>query len=142
VSPRQIPTDVRARVRAQAGNRCGYCQSSQRYVLGLLEIDHIIPTARGGTDEEHNLWLACRMCNSFKGTQISGRDPLHGRRVRLFNPRRQRWGRHFHWSEDATRIIGRTTCGRVTVAALQLNHVIAVMVRREWVAAGWHPPED
>ena len=87
-------------------------------------------TLRGGTG------------NSFKRTQIMARDPLHGRRVRLFNPRRQRWARHFQWSEDGTRILGRTACGRATVIALQLNHVMAVMVRREWVAAGWHPPED
>jgi HNH endonuclease len=142
VSPPQLSAAVRARVRAEAYNRCGYCQSSQRYVLGLLEIDHIIPKARGGSDEEANLWLACRMCNSFKGTQMTARDPLRGRRVRLFNPRRQRWSRHFQWSEDGTRILGRTSCGRATVIALQLNHVIAVMVRREWVAAGWHPPGD
>ena len=43
-----VPADVRARVRAEAGDRCGYCRSHQRYVLGLLEIEHIIPTARGG----------------------------------------------------------------------------------------------
>ncbi len=133
---------VRARVRAAARHRCGYCQSAQRYVLGMLEIDHLIPKARGGTDAEANLWLACRMCNSFKRTQTTVRDPLYGRRVRLFNPRRQRWARHFQWSEDGTRILGRTACGRATVLALQLNHVMAVMVRREWVAAGWHPPED
>ena len=102
----------------------------------MLEIEHIIPKARGGTDAEANLWLACRMCNSFKRTQITGRDPLDGRRVRLFNPRRQRWARHCEWNEDGTRILGRTACGRATVLALQLNHVMAVMVRREWVAAG------
>ena len=51
----------------------------------MLEIDHLMPKARGGTDEEANLWLACRMCNSFKRTQITARDPLYGRRVRLFN---------------------------------------------------------
>jgi hypothetical protein len=109
-------------------------------VLGLLELDHIIPIAKGGTDAEDNLWLACRLCNGFKGTQTHARDPGTSRWVRLFNPRRQRWARHFLWSDDGTRIIGRTVCGRATVVALQLNHVIAVMVRREWVAAGWHPP--
>jgi hypothetical protein len=82
------------------------------------------------------------MCNSFKRTQITARAPLYGRHVRLFNPCRQRWARHFQWSEDGTRILGRTACGRATVLALQLNHIMAVMVRREWVAAGWHPPED
>jgi HNH endonuclease len=142
VSSPPLSAAVRARVWAAARHRCGYCQSAQRYVLGMLEIDHIIPKVRGGTDEEANLWLACRMCNSFKRTQIATRDPLNGRRVRLFNPRRQHWARHFQWSEDGTRILGRTACGRATVLALQLNHVIAVMVRREWVAAGWHPPED
>ena len=142
MSPGHVSEAVRARVRAQARNRCGYCQSPQQYVLGLLEIDHIIPTARGGTNDEENLWLACRLCNGFKATQMQARDPLTGRRVRLFHPRRQRWSRHFLWSEDGTRIIGRTACGRTTVVALQLNHVIAVMVRRAWVAAGWFPPED
>jgi len=142
VSSGRISEALRARVRLQAGNRCGYCQSAQQYVLGLLEIDHIIPTARGGLDHEENLWLACRMCNSFKSTQTHARDPITGRRVRLFHPRRQRWSRHFLWSEDGTRIIGRTACGRATVIALQLNHMIAVIVRREWVAAGWHPPGD
>lgn len=138
----RVSEAVRSVVRAQARDRCGYCQSSQRYVLGLLEIDHVIPIARGGTDALENLWLACRMCNSFKGLQTYARDPVTGRRVRLFHPRRQRWGRHFAWSDDGTRIIGRTACGRATVVALQLNHVIAVMVRRAWVAAGWHPPAD
>jgi hypothetical protein len=86
-------------------------------------------------------WLAA--CGySCNRTQIAARDPLDGRRVRLFNLRRQRWARHFQWSEDGTRILGRTACGRGTVIALQLNHGMAVMVRREWVAAGWHPPED
>ena len=131
---------VRAQIRERAQDRCGYCQSPQQYVLGLLELDHIIPIAKGGTDAEDNLWLACRLCNGFKGMQTHARDPGTSRRVRLFNPRRQRGARHFLWSDDGTRIIGRTACGRATVVALQLNHVIAMMVRREWVAAGWHPP--
>jgi hypothetical protein len=140
VSP--VSDEVRARVRAQADDRCGYCHSPQRYVLGLLEIDHIIPQAQGGTDDEDNLWLSCRMCNSFKGAQTHGLDPITGRRVSLFNPRRQRWTEHFRWSEDSTRVIGLTDCGRATVLALQINNVIAVMVRREWVTAGWHPPAE
>jgi 5-methylcytosine-specific restriction endonuclease McrA len=49
---------VRARVRAAAGDRCGYCRSPQHLVLGSLEIEHTIPTAHGGTDDEENLWLA------------------------------------------------------------------------------------
>ena len=107
-----------------------------------LEIDHIIPRARGGSDAEDNLWLSCRACNLFKGQQTHGRDPLTGRRVRLFHPRRQRWGRHFQWSADGTMVVGRTATGRATVVALHLNNLVAVTVRQNWVRAGWHPPPD
>src|SRR5262249_54784110 len=62
VSSADVPAEVRARVRAQAGDRCGYCLSPQWLVYCALEIEHIVPTAHGGTDEEENLWLACRMC--------------------------------------------------------------------------------
>ena len=135
-----VSDDVRARIRAQADNRCGYCLSAQRYVFAPLEIDHIVPTARGGTDDEENLWLACRMCNGFKTDRTHGHDPLTGQDVRLFNPRRQHWAEHFSWSADGLRVIGLTACGRATVVTLQVNNVIAVMVRQEWVSAGWHPP--
>jgi 5-methylcytosine-specific restriction endonuclease McrA len=52
-----ISDEVRDRVRAQAGDRCGYCRSLQKYVLGILEIDHLIPTAKGGTDDEDIAFL-------------------------------------------------------------------------------------
>jgi HNH endonuclease len=138
----KIHKDVQRRVRAQARNRCGYGISLQKYILGLLEMEHIHPEALGGTNDEENLWLACRLCNGFKGIQTHARDPLTGRRVNLFNPRRQKWKRHFMWSADGTRMIGVTACGRRTVVALQLNNLLAVNVRREWVKAGWRPPED
>jgi hypothetical protein len=142
VSGGYVSREVREWVRAQAGDRCGYCLAPQRLVLGWLEIEHIIPTAGGGSDDEDNLWLGCRLCNSYKGVQTEGMDPETGRTVRLFNPRRQKWAEHFTWSEDGTRILGRTPCGRASVIALQLNNILAVMVRGEWVAAGWHPPRE
>ena len=111
MSHTKIPDAVRARVRVSADNRCGYCQSRQRYVLGLLEIEHIIPTAKGGADAEDNLWLARRLCNNAKRAQTLARNPITKRIVRLFDPRRQDWSRHFTWSEDGTIIIGKTACG-------------------------------
>jgi hypothetical protein len=137
-----ISNEVRARVRARAGNRCGYCLSPQHLVLGPLEIEHVIPTAGGGTDDEDNLWLACRMCNNFKGMQTHALDPITRRRTRIFDPRMGNWAHHFRWNDDGTQVIGVTATGRATVVALQLNHVIAVMVRRSWVIAGWHPPSQ
>jgi hypothetical protein len=134
-----ISAELRERVRAQADNRCGYCQSQQQYVLGLLEIEHIVPQACGGSDAEGNLWLACRFCNLYKASQTHARDPHTGRRVRLFNPRTQTWSRHFRW--DGPYVMGRTASGRATVLALNVNNMIAVIVRRNWMIAGWHPPD-
>jgi hypothetical protein len=142
MNPGKISDALRARVRAQAGNRCGYCLVSQEYVPWTLEIEHIAPRSKGGTDDEENLWLACHSCNLFKSDQTHGRDPLSGRWVYLFNPRRQKWERHFCWSENGDFIVGRTACGRATVVALNLNNLIAVTVRRNWIIAGWHPPQD
>ena len=105
----------------------------------VLEVDHIIPSGKGGTNSEENLWVACRLCNNAKGIKTHSQDPLTSRRIRLFNPRTQRWDRHFSWSEDGVRVLGRTACGRATVDALNLNNEIALVVRQNWVEAGWHP---
>ncbi|MBD1808873.1 HNH endonuclease [Microcoleus sp. FACHB-SPT15] len=142
MSSRQISEEVRARVRIQAKNQCGYCRSLQKYVLGVLEIEHIIPKALGGTDDEENLWLSCRLCNSFKGIQTHGQDPIMNRKAKLFNPRQQKWSRHFAWTNNDTHIMGQTACGRATVLALQLNNAYAVTVRQAWVSVGWHPPTE
>lgn len=141
MSRSRIPVEVRERVRHVAADRCGYCLSSQELVLGRLQLDHIIPIAKGGTDDEDNLWLACSLCNSYKGIQTTGVDPLTNAIVSLFNPRQQTWSGHFHWPEDGAQIDGLTPCGRATVIALQLNNVLAVTVRRGWIQAGWHPPK-
>jgi len=90
-----VSEKLRARIQEQAGDRCGCCQSAQRYVFAPLEIDHLLPSARGGGDEEGNLWLACRMCNGFKGDRTHGLDPLTGEEVGLFNPRQHVWAEHF-----------------------------------------------
>lgn len=136
-----IPDAVRRRVRAAAGNCCGYCRSAQRLVMGQLEIEHIVPRVMGGTDDEANLWLACGLCKRYKAAQVAGTDPVSGNSVPLFNPRVQTWSEHFRWSADGARILGLTSVGRATEAALRLNSDIAVEVRRNWVLAGWHPPE-
>jgi hypothetical protein len=133
---------VRRRVRHDARDRCGYCLSHQRNLLGPLEIEHIVPLARGGASDEDNLWLACARCNRYKGAQTEALDPVSGEVRPLYNPRAQRWGDHFQWDAGGAVIRGITEVGRATVAALRLNHEHAVAVRRNWIGAGWHPPED
>jgi hypothetical protein len=107
-----------------------------------MTLEHIRPESRGGLTSEKNLWLACRRCNEYKGTQIDAYDPLTGKRVRLFNPRTQLWSEHFTWDESGIEIQGVTPTGRATVVALRMNNQEIVIARRLWVAAGWWPPEE
>ena len=78
-----ISDKLRQKIVAKARNRCGYCLGELRYIFAPLEIEHILPTALGGTDEEENLWLACRLCNSHKGIKTHGTDGLTGRKRRF-----------------------------------------------------------
>ncbi|MBK1655791.1 RNA-guided endonuclease IscB [Allochromatium vinosum] len=45
--------------------RCAYCGATDM----PLEIEHIVPRARGGSDRVSNLTLACRACNQRKANQ-------------------------------------------------------------------------
>ncbi len=107
-----------------------------------MEVEHLISLAAGGTDDEENLWLACRRCNGFKGILWQGIDPLSGQFANLFNPRLQSWQEHFRWSDDGTLIIGLTECGRASVEALKLNNPEIKVTRRLWVSVGWWPPSE
>ncbi len=137
-----IPTELRRLVAAAARYRCGYCLSAQNIMGVRLHLEHIIPLILGGLTVAENLWLACPLCNGFKGIQTHAIDPETGARAPLFNPRTQNWREHFAWSEDGTMIVGQTPVGRATAQALQLNNEYIVPARRRWVAAGWHPPVD
>jgi 5-methylcytosine-specific restriction endonuclease McrA len=135
-----ITEAVKVRVRERAYNRCGYCLTQQQYVPWSLEIEHIIPKAKGGSDNEDNIWLACRSCNLYKADQTEAIDNETRQLVPLFNPIQQEWMDHFSWSNDGLRIVGKSAIGRATIAALQLNNIYALTVRRHWIEAGWHPP--
>lgn len=141
MSSRELNPDLRRRVREASHDRCGYCLSPQQYVMGKLEVEHIVPRSQGGSEDESNLWLSCSLCNRFKGIQVNAVDSVEGIVVALFNPRTQRWEEHFQWDTVGTTIRGLTPTGRATVEALRLNNEIAVEVRRNWVLAGWHPPK-
>ncbi len=135
----KLSESTRQSVRQRAGNRCEYCHSPQSYVFGWLQIDHILPVAKGGSDDEGNLCLACEFCNQYKWTQTEGIDYQTGEQVPLFNPRQQLWEDHFSWSVDGVEIIGMTAIGRATVLALRLNNDLALIVRKNWIRAGWQP---
>ena len=137
-----IPRSLRRKVTLAAHSRCGYCLTTQQVSGAQMHIDHIVPLSHGGTSDESNLWLACALCNSYKGMQTHALDPLTGARSPLFNPRTDIWSEHFHWSNSSVEIIGITAVGRATVVALRLNNELIAAARRQWVLAGWHPPQD
>ncbi|MEM7029691.1 MAG: HNH endonuclease signature motif containing protein [Chloroflexota bacterium] len=137
-----IPETVRQYVRERAKNRCEYCLSHQDYVMGRLQIDHVHPLSKDGSNDDDNLCLACELCNQYKWAKTHGLDPESGEFVLLFNPRQQLWAEHFRWAETGVEVIGVTDCGRATITALKLNNTLSITVRRNWVSAGWHPPDD
>ncbi len=49
----------------QQEGRCNGCQTE--FPFKLMEVDHIIPRSRGGTDHLENLQLLCAHCNRIKG---------------------------------------------------------------------------
>jgi hypothetical protein len=138
----KVPKRLAKLVRERAHHRCEYCQTSEWLSGQRCQIDHIIPRAHGGATEPDNLCLACVACNGYKLDRLDAADPESGETAVLFNPRTQRWYDHFAWSDDGTRIIGLTPCGRATVSALKLNRPLAVAARAVWVSIHRHPPED
>ena len=138
----KIPRAIYEQLRKETGNRCGYCRTSTLITGEALTVEHLIPTARGGTTELHNLWLSCRRCNQCKRVLTEASDPETDQLVPLFDPRRQSRREHFVWSSNGTQIIGLTSTGRATIHALQMNHPDVVVARQLWVQVGWHPPLD
>jgi 5-methylcytosine-specific restriction endonuclease McrA len=57
--------EVREYLLEKWGRKCVYC-SKQNIPL---QIEHIVPRARGGTDRVSNLTLSCEPCNLAKGTK-------------------------------------------------------------------------
>jgi 5-methylcytosine-specific restriction endonuclease McrA len=76
-------------VRERAGNACEYCRMSQSARRFKFPIDHIIAQQHHGPTTLENLALACGRCNRHKGPNLAGVDPLTGRVISLFNPRRR-----------------------------------------------------
>lgn len=59
--------EVREYLLEKWGRRCAYCGAA-----GVpLQVEHIIPRSRGGSDRISNLTLACEPCNSTKGTRTA-----------------------------------------------------------------------
>jgi hypothetical protein len=74
--PGTVPRAVRREVFARDGEQCTFVDphGSRCPAKALLELDHIEPRARGGSDEAKNLRVACRAHNLFYAEQIFGKE--------------------------------------------------------------------
>ena len=98
------------------------------------EIDHIIAEKHEGPTIAENLALACKLCNTFKGSDIASVDPLTGAITALYNPRIDIWREHFRLED--TMFIPLTAKARTTVRLLQLNRSDRVAERQLWIPLG------
>ncbi|MEX2119611.1 MAG: HNH endonuclease signature motif containing protein [Pirellulales bacterium] len=125
-----------ATVRKRAGYACEYCHLPAALHPGPFEIEHIVPKQHGGRTSFGNLAYSCLFCNRHKGPNLAGTEvgSSISKLIRLFNPRRHKWARHFRW--DGPLLIGRTPIGRVTVKVLAVNDPVRVALRRELIEEG------
>ena len=61
------------RVAARAGHRCEYGRAPEAIFNLPFEVEHIVPTVRGGADPESNWALSGRACNLHK-SETTGLD--------------------------------------------------------------------
>lgn len=63
---RQFTKGERRAVLRKTGGHCAYCGKSIGYYD--MQVDHVIPLRKGGTNDLDNLLPACRSCNHYKST--------------------------------------------------------------------------
>lgn len=128
---------MRRRVRERAGGRCEYCLVHEEDAFFPYEADHIIAEKHGGATTDENLAWTCSVCNRYKGSDLTSLDPRTGRLARLYNPRQQKWRRHFRLM--VAYIEPRTASGRVTEQLLRLNDQHRLDERAELISIGHYP---
>ena len=107
---------------ARAGHRCEYCHAPEGVFNFPFEVEHIIPPAQGGADEDHNWALACRACNVRKAAYVRHIDPVTRAAVHLYHPRQDRWDEHFRADAGTGPIEGLMAQGRAMVSRLGMNN--------------------
>jgi len=68
--PTRIQTLSRKNILIRDGYMCQYCGA--KLLSGQLELEHVVPRARGGLSTWENLVAACRPCNAKKADRTPG----------------------------------------------------------------------
>lgn len=66
-----IPQEIRQYILGRNNFQCQSCGASSQNLA--LQIDHIIPLAKGGTNDLSNLQVLCQSCNRQKSDRIDPR---------------------------------------------------------------------
>jgi hypothetical protein len=138
----QLTARQKRLVVVRARGCCEYCRTPAHYSPNPFAIEHITPRSQGGKTVLGNVAYSCQGCNNYKYVRTQAIDPLTGREVPLYHPRKQTWHEHFAWNEEATHIVRLTPTGRATVATLRLNREGLVNLRRVLHVVGEHPPRE
>ena len=73
------PKGVKQQLMRRQDNTCVYC--GHRRIARSLDIDHIVPAVRGGSNDISNLQVICSPCNQRKGDQTD--EEFRSRYARL-----------------------------------------------------------
>ena len=134
MSKTYIPAQLRREIAEQAHGCCEYCLQPEIFSFSPHEIDHVIAKKHGGTTTAGNLAFACKLCNTFKGSDIASIDPETNEITPLYHPRRDRWREHFQL--NSTELTALTSRARTTIRLLQLNRSDRLKERHLWIASG------
>jgi len=125
-----LAKSLRFRIFRRDGFQCQYCGRVPPDVI--LHVDHIVPLADGGTNDEDNLTTACHDCNAGKG-----RSPISPSSTPLDADLR---------FLEAQQRLAELQRYRQTKAALDLEVApIVDGLKNFWrsrVSPGWEPPAD
>jgi 5-methylcytosine-specific restriction endonuclease McrA len=89
-APRVAVRLTRRNLMLRDQHQCQYC--SRRPSLRDLNVDHVVPRSRGGSDSWENLVVSCRACNLKKGR----RTPDEAGMCLLRTPQKPRWSTAAH----------------------------------------------
>ena len=80
---RYVPREVRRRVVARDGARCSFVGEDGRRCeeTGFLELDHVLPVARGGQASVAGVRVLCRAHNQYEAERILGREAVEAGRM-------------------------------------------------------------
>ena len=108
----QLSASQRERIMQRDGWQCRQCGSGDS-----LEVDHIVPTYAGGTDEPGNLQTLCRSCHQRK-TSADAANPAYNEilRNRIGAGRAKAGGTRWGWGRRAAAVVAVATAVVIALA--------------------------